>query len=146
MKIANTLKTLSLAGIAALGLHAGAGQAGFDGCRGYQNPYLPAPQVQHHSGFKQQLEEFDLRMDRKLQRILNGMERGKLTMNEAIKLLQEHQVINALQRQYLLDGRLGPRELFDLDRRLDQASRNIMFEKRDDERLGYYGRHEDWRR
>jgi hydroxyacyl-ACP dehydratase HTD2-like protein with hotdog domain len=133
-------------GIASLGLYAGAGQAGFDGYRGYQNPYLPAPQVQHQHGFKQQLEDFDRRMDGQLQRILKGMEQGKLTMNEAITLLQEHQEINALQRQYLEDGRLGHRELFDLDHRLDQASRNIMFEKRDDERLGFYGRHEGWRR
>jgi hypothetical protein len=144
MNIANTVKTLCAVGVTSLGLYAGASQADFDGYRG--NPYLSAPHAHFDAGFKQQMEEFDIRMDRQLQRILGGMEAGKLTMKEAIRLLQEHQAISALERQYLRDGRLGPRELFDLDRRLDQASQHIFWEKQDYERTGFNGRYGGWYR
>ncbi len=140
MNIAKTVKTLCIVGVTSLGLQAGASQAGFDGYRGYQNPYMPAPQPHHNVSFKQQLDEFDLRMDRQLQRILNGMEQGKITLREATALLREHQEINALERQYMRDGRLGPRELADLDRRLDVASRHIQWEKQDRERTGFNDR------
>lgn len=146
MKFAHTLKTLTIVAVSSLGLHAGASQADFGGYHAAYNPYLPAPQYQHQVEFREKLAEFDLRMDKQLQRILNGMEGGKLTMKEAVRLLQEHQVINALERQYIADGRLGPNELLDLDRRLDQASRHIMFEKWDDDQAGYYSRHDGWRR
>ncbi len=96
--------------------------------------------------FKQRVADFDRRLDNQLQRILDGMERGQLNMREAIALLREHQAINALERQYLADGRLGPRELGDLDHRLDEAGRHILVERRDDDRVGYGGRSEGWRR
>jgi hypothetical protein len=148
MKFANTMKTLCIVGLTTLGLSAGTGHADFDGFgqRGYQNPYMPTPEVRHPQGFRQQIGQFELRMDQHLQRILYGMESGRLTMREAVGLLREHQAINALERQYLADGRLGPRELFDLDRRLDQASRNIAMEMRDSERLGYNRHHDEWPR
>jgi hypothetical protein len=75
------------------------------------------------------------------------MEKGQLTMREAVDLLREHQEINALERRYSADGRLGPRELADLDRRLDVASQNIRFEKRDRDqvRLGLDDRRYDQR-
>ncbi|MCP5279348.1 MAG: hypothetical protein H6935_13465 [Thiobacillus sp.] len=144
MNIAKTVKTLCVVGVTSLGLYAGASQADYDGYRG--NPYQPAPQAHYNAGFKGQLDQFDARMDNQLQRILHGMESGKLTMKEAIRLLQEHQAISALERQFLRDGRLGPRELFDLDRRLDHASSNIFWEKHDYDRAGFNARHDGWRR
>jgi hypothetical protein len=141
MKFANTVKTLCLVGVTSLGLYAGASHADFGNNQGYQNPYMPASQAHYNAGFKQQLVQFDQRMDNQLQRILKGMEQGKLTMREAVDLLQEHVVISTLERQYLADGRLGPRELFDLDRRLDQASQHILFENRDREQVGSNDRH-----
>lgn len=144
MNIIKTVKTLCVVGVTSLGLYAGASQADYGAYRG--NSYMPAPQAHYEAGFKQRVDQFDARMDNQLQRVLQGMESGKLTMKEAIRLLQEHQAINALERQYLRDGRLGPRELFDLDQRLDQASRNIFWEKHDYDRAGAYGRHDGWRR
>lgn len=144
MNIANTVKTLCIVGVTSLGLHAGASQADFEGYRG--NPYLPPPPVHHDMGLKQQIERLDARLDRQLQRILDGMESGRLNMREAIQLLREHQDINALERQYLRDGRLGSRELADLDRRLDQAAYNIHMEKHDYDRAGFNGHNEGWRR
>jgi hypothetical protein len=145
MKTANTVKTLCLVGVTSLGLYAGASHADFDGHRG-PNPTMHVPQMQHNMGFRQQMAQFDQRLDNQLQRILNGMETGRLTKKETIQLLREHQAINALERQYLADGRLGPNELSDLDRRLDQASRNILFENRDAERTGFYERQDGLRR
>lgn len=144
MNISKTVKTLCVVGVTSLGLYASASQADFGGYRG--NPYMPAPQAHYDGSFKQQVDQFDVRMDNQLQRILNGMEAGKLTMKEAIRLLQEHQAISALERQYMRDGRLGPRELFDLDRRLDQASQHIRWEKQDFERTGFNNRNDGWHR
>lgn len=138
MNIAKTVKILCVLGVSSLGLAAGASQADWQGYRGgYNNPYMPAPQVERHVEFRQQLDQFDARMDRQLQRILHGMEQGKLTLREATDLLREHQEINALERLYMRDGRLGPRELADLDRRLDMAGQHIRWEKRDLERTGF---------
>jgi hypothetical protein len=144
MNIAKTVKTLCIVGVASLGLQAGASLADYEGYRGY-NPYMPSHQSYQDATFRAQVEQFDARMDRQLQRILNGMESGKVTMKEAIRLLQEHQAINALERQYSRDGRLGPRELMDLDRRLDQANSNIFWEKHDYDRAGFNGRPGGWR-
>jgi len=146
MEITNTVKTLCIVGVTALGLYAGTSKAGYEGYPTHQNPYLPAPHAHFDAGFKQRLEQFDIRMDRQQQRIQGGMEQGKLTMKEVIRLLQEHQAINALERLYLRDGRLGPWELVDLDRRLEQANMNIFWEKQDYERTGFNGRHDGWQR
>lgn len=140
MNIAKTVKTLCIVGVTSLGLQAGASHADFEGYRGYQNPYMPWHQPQFNAEFRQQADDFDLRMDRQLQRILNGMEQGKLTLREATALLREYQEINALERQYMRDGRMGPWELANLDRRLEIASRHIQWEKQDRDRTGYNDR------
>jgi hypothetical protein len=147
MKLVQNAKTLCLVSVAALGLSAGVSQADWGYAGAQHNPWLAG---QHNIGpmvFKQQVVDFDQRLDKQLQRILTGMEKGQLTMREAVDLLREHQEINALERRYSADGRLGPRELADLDRRLDVASQNIRFEKRDRDqvRLGLDDRRYDQR-
>lgn len=146
MKFANIVKTLGVVSVTSLGLQAGASQADSYFYANYDNPWLSVPeykQMQHRGGFRQQAQVFDQRMDRQLQRILKGMDSGQLTMREAVALLNEHVAINNLERQYLADGRFGPRELRDLETRLDRAGKHIFFEKHDDdqrgsaERLGY---------
>lgn len=139
---AKTLKTLTILGATALTLSAGASHADF-GRPGYppaaHNPWLAGPayqQARYYADLKVQLDRFDERQERQLQRILTGMEQGKLTMTEAIGLLREHTAISALERQYMADGRLGSRELRELEERLDQASAHIRFEKHDFEQRG----------
>lgn len=90
----------------------------------------------HDGQMRARMEQVNQRQERQFQRILGGMERGQLNMREAIALLREHQEINALERRYLADGRLGPMEMQDLERRLDEASNHIRFERHDDERRG----------
>lgn len=142
MKMATTLKSLMFAGIAGLTLASGASHADF-GRPGPEaapyNPYLAGTyyqQMQYQAAMKDQLARFDQRLDQQLERILKGMEKGQLTLGEATGLLREHTTINSLERKYLADGRLGPREMRELEERLDQASRNIRFEKHDFDQHG----------
>ena len=147
MKFTTTLKTLAVAGLTSLTLAATTSQAdpGNPYYGGYQNanPWLspPAnPQMQYLAAMKGRLAQFNLRQDAQMQRILGGMESGQLTMREAVSLLREHVAISALQRNYLADGRLGPNELVDLEKRLEVANQHIVFEQSDRERSGQTGR------
>lgn len=137
MTFRTQVKTLALVGITVLSLTAGVSQA--DAGRPFGNPWLqpPAPvKASHHPVSKVDLERYEARQDKQLERILMGMERGHLNRAEATSLLREHLAIATLERQYLADGRLGPRELDELERRLDQAGRRIREEVRDDEGVG----------
>lgn len=142
MKMATPLKSLMLAGIAGLTLAAGASHADFGRPGPEAGPYNPwlagthYQQMQYQAAMKEQLARFDQRLDNQLERILRGMERGQLTLAEATGLLREHTAINALERRYLADGRLGPRELRELEERLDKAGEHIRFEKHDFEQQG----------
>jgi hypothetical protein len=141
MKVATTLKTLTLLGLTALTLGAASSQAdpGYYGGNQNFNPWLNGPtyqQARYLAGMKERQAQLEQRMDNQLQRILGGMEQGKLTLREATGLLREHLEIGALERSYLADGRLGPREMASLEQRLDEANRHIMFEKHDREQAG----------
>jgi hypothetical protein len=92
-----------------------------------------------HHGMQVRLERINQRQDRQMQRILDGMENGRLTLREAVLLLREHQDIAYMERQYLADGRLDPFEFQTLDMRLDTASQNIRWEKQDGEQRGQWG-------
>lgn len=142
MKTATTLKTLMLTAIAGLTFASGASHADFGRPGPEAAPYNPwlAPtyyqQAQQQAALKEQLARFEQRQDQQLERILTGMEKGRLTMYEATALLREHTAINALERKYLADGRLGPRELRELEDRLAQAGEHIRYEANDGERQG----------
>lgn len=140
MKAATPMKTLVMFGATALTLAAGAAQADFgrpDFPPG--NPWLNGPsyqQAKYYNAMKTQLDRFDARQEQQLQRILSGMEQGKLTLRESAELLREHLAISALERQYMADGTLGPREMRELEERLDRASKHIFFEVKDGDRPG----------
>lgn len=147
MKVATTLKTLTLLGLTALTLGAASSQAdsgyGYYGSNQNFNPWLNGPayqQARFVASMKERQAQLDQRMDNQLQRILGGMEGGKLTLREATGLLREHLEISTLERRYMADGRLGPHELASLEQRLDEANRHIMFEKHDREQVGQMGR------
>lgn len=138
MKSATPMKTLMMLGTTALTLAAATAQADF-GRPDYPhgNPWANGPayqQARYYNTMKEQLDRFDARQERQLQRILTGMEHGKLTLRESAELLREHLVISALERQYMSDGRLGPREMRELEERLDRASKHIFFEVKDGDR------------
>lgn len=144
MKITPRLKSLTLLGLATLSLAAGTSQAdsGYFYFGGNQNPNpwmanQAMQQARYAAALKQHQEQLDQRQDAQMQRILNGMENGKLTLREATSLIREHLAIASLERKYLADGRLGPNELAQLEQRLDEADRNIRFEIRDREQNGH---------
>jgi hypothetical protein len=160
MKIATTLKTLTLLGLTSLTLasaasHADNGYGGYDrapawnpwgGASQNANPWMNVPamhQPRFAAEMKQRLAQLDQRQDNQMQRILHGMEKGKITLNEAVGLLREHVAIANLERSYMADGRLGPRELVSLEQRLDEAAKQIKFEQKDREKVSYNERRGD---
>jgi len=157
MKIATTLKTLTLLGLTSLTLAAGVSQAdnGFvyyerapmpspwAGNAQHANPWMANPAYQQAriaAELKERQMQLDQRQDRQMERILNGMENGKLTLREAADLLREHVAIANMERKFISDGRLGPRELVILEKRLDEASKRIMIEKKDREKVAQIDR------
>lgn len=160
MKIATSLKTLTLLGLTSLTLASAASHADngygpsdrapafnpWGGASQNANPWMN-PQVKQQSLFaaemKQRLAQFDQRQDAQMQRILTGMEKGKITLQEAVGLLREHVAIANLERSYMADGRLGPRELVSLEKRLEDAAKQIKSEMKDRERVGQNERRGD---
>ena len=143
MKIAQNLKSLTLLGLTALTLAAPASQAesGYIifGNPPQANPWLNGPayqQARFQAMLKERLARLDQRQDGQMRFILDGMEEGRLTSREAVRLLREHVAIANLERKYLADGRMGPNELDDLERRVVEAGRRIEQELRDRERRG----------
>ncbi len=107
MKIATTLKTMTLLGLTSLTLASGLSQAdnGFvsferapmsnpwAGNAQYANPWMANPAYQQAriaAEMRERQIQLDQRQDKQMERILNGMENGKLTLREAVDLLREH--------------------------------------------------------
>ncbi len=78
--------------------------------------------------FKQQI---NARQHRQMDRIQAGKQSGSLTRHGFRELTHEQRHIRAMERQFLADGFMGPREFRQMDRALDRANRNIRAEKRD---------------
>jgi len=152
MKIATTLKTFTLLGLTSLSLASSVSQAdnGFvyyerasmptpwAGNAQHANPWMANPAYQQAriaAEMKERQMQLDQRQDKQMERILSGMENGKLTLRESVNLLREHVDIANLERKFISDGRLGLRELAILEKRLDEASMLIMFEKKDREKV-----------
>jgi hypothetical protein len=156
--VKNTLKTLTLLGLASLTLAATNSQA--DNGYGYYGP-VPAPnawngaapvanpwlansayqQARLVATMKHRQALMDERQDAQMQRILQGMDNGRLTSREAAGLLREQLAIANLERNYLSDGRLGPNELVSLEQRLAEAEKRITFDQNNREQEGPNGRH-----
>ena len=137
MKLASQLKTLILAGVTGLTLQAMPSAAKAQLHLGVSAPAHVSPLSPPEHSMRGHLRNFDARLDHQLQRILRGIEAGQLNRHEAVLLLREHTAINRLERQYLADGRLGPREMRELDERLDRASARIHEQRHDDEYRGW---------
>ncbi len=145
MKTANIAKILATAALASLGLAAGASHADSYGFYAKVNaPEFNRPDF--GPAFcppKTNASSIDQRQNVQMERIFEGVRSGQLTRYEARELIQEQKRIDQLQRRYLADGRLDRGEWADLERRLDEASRDIRAEKHDDDRYGY--RRQAWR-
>jgi hypothetical protein len=157
MKTSRIRKILGLAALTALTLGAGAGQADTRGFQfstgfphagpvphGHPRPFQPAAYCPPRWG----VATVDERQARQMDRIHEGLRSGQLTRHEARDLLRDQRQIERVERHYLADGRLSRDEWLDLDRRLDEASREIRAEKHDFDRNGHgygHGGHRGWR-
>jgi len=80
----------------------------------------------------QSIHEREANLDR---RIDQGISSGELTRHEAHRLRSELASIDRLEAHYRRSGGgLDPRERADLDRRFDQLSQQVRFQKHDDQR------------
>lgn len=119
----------TLAAAAALAM---ATSAMADGPRGYGYVVAnPGYTTQHPFAG---LHEINLRQSRQRERIEMGFQRGAITRWEYRRLMAEQHDIEALERAFVADGFLSPREHWELTRRLDMASANIRFEATDHQR------------
>lgn len=80
------------------------------------------------------LRDINLRQDEQRARIERGINRGAINRWEYRRLMAEQQDIQAMERAFVADGFLAPRERAELNRRLDIASSHILFEARDHQR------------
>jgi uncharacterized membrane protein YebE (DUF533 family) len=75
------------------------------------------------------------RQARQIARIHQGVQSGELTPGEAKVLRQEQRDIKRLREHARSDGHIGPRERAALDRKQDQASRDIYRLKHNEREL-----------
>jgi len=141
MKTVNITRNLSLIALSCLTLAAASAQA--NGWGGHNNPYLPvvvptAPQHDYDARFGRDFSprhdgyaSIDLRQQKQMERIRDGIASGQISHHEARDLVREQREIERAQRRYLADGRLSRDEWISLDRMLDQSSDNIREEKHD---------------
>ena len=80
------------------------------------------------------LREINARQEEQHARIEHGFHRGAITRFEFRRLMAEQHDIQGMERTFVADGFLHPRERMELHRRLDIASQHIVFEARDHQR------------
>lgn len=92
--------------------------------------------------------DIEARQQRLEQRIEQGWRSGELTRPEYRQLRRELRWLERDEQAFLVDGRLSPRERDHLHARLDELSRVVFAQRRDDERrYGHYNeRHDPARR
>ncbi len=78
--------------------------------------------------------QVDQRQEVLMDRIIDGVEAGRLTARETAGLLRDQREIGKLERVYLADGFLSRFEWNALDAKLDAAERRIAREKHDYDR------------
>lgn len=90
--------------------------------------------VQYHERSEARIDEINAREARIRDRIQRGIERGRITDWEARRLYRELGDIEARERAYRADGRMGWRESQELERDLDRLTYDVRREMRDEQR------------
>ena len=80
------------------------------------------------------LNEIRARQSELIARIERGFHRGSITRWEYRRLMSEQHDISAMERAFVADGLLTPRECAELHRRLDIAAQHIFVESHDAQR------------
>jgi len=104
----------------------------------FRHGTMPSGYGWQHGGFRahplEGLREINMRQERQRARIEHGFHAGAITRWEFRRLMAEQHDIEAMERAFVADGFLTPRERMELTRRLDIASANIRFEATDFQR------------
>jgi hypothetical protein len=90
--------------------------------------------VQYYERSQARVEDINAREARIRDRIQRGIDRGRITDWEARRLYRELGDIEARERAYRADGRLGWRESQELERDLDRLTYDVRREMRDEQR------------
>jgi len=90
-------------------------------------------------GYQQDFRRGGSEAARIARRIDIGERNGSLTRREAALLRRDLQQVQRLEWRLSRDGRIGPREARQLDRRYAELSARVRFERRDDDRRYGYG-------
>lgn len=125
-----TLKTLAAVSVLAV---AGLGTAHANGPQGYGHVTVQ-PGYGAHRHPLEGLREINVRQAEQRARIEHGFHRGAITRFEFRRLMAEQHDIEAMERAFVSDGFLSPRERAELHRRLDFAAQHIWQEAHDGER------------
>ncbi|MEQ1776015.1 MAG: hypothetical protein ABL891_19740 [Burkholderiales bacterium] len=129
-----TLKTLAAASVLAVATF---GTAQANGPQGYGYVTVQPGHAYGH-GVRQHplagLREINARQEEQRARIEHGFHRGAITRFEFRRLMAEQHDIQGMERAFVSDGFLSPRERGELHRRLDFASQHIIHEARDHQR------------
>ncbi len=131
-----TLKTLAAASVLAV---ATLGTAQADGSRGHGYGHVTGHPGNgwaygHNRHPLEGLREINARQEEQRARIEHGFHRGAITRREFRRLMAEQHEIQAMERAFVVDGFLSPRERMELHRRLDIAGSHIWHESRNNER------------
>lgn len=136
MNVRNTLKTVATTTLIALALGGAAAQADTT----VEIQKRPAPGWNdgsafpgHHNDYRddKRQDRVDQRQDDLLERVLSGIESGRLDRRESVFALRDLRDIAKLERTYLVDNYLSRFEYETLDDRLDAAERRLFRDKHD---------------
>lgn len=136
MNVRNTLKTVATTTLIALALGGAAAQADTTveiqkrPASGWNDgSAFPG----HHNDYRddKRQDRVDQRQDDLLERVLSGIESGRLDRRESVFALRDLRDIAKLERTYLVDNYLSRFEYETLDDRLDAAERRLFRDKHD---------------
>jgi hypothetical protein len=103
----------------------------------YERPHVAGDAfvpVQYYERSQERFGNVNAREARIRARIDRGMERGRITNREARRLYRELGDIEAKERAFRANGRLGWRESQELDRDLDRLANDVRYQIRDEQR------------
>lgn len=127
-----TLKTLAAASVLAVATLGTAHANGYGHVTVHPGNGWAHGHYRHHP--LEGLREINARQAEQRARIEHGFHRGAITRWEFRRLMAEQHDIETMERAFVSDGFLHPRERMELNRRLDIASSHIFHEAHDRER------------
>ena len=104
--------------------------------RDYDQPHPHRMNYQQSQRFRQQI---DARQERLLDRIQEAKHSGDLTRYEFRELMRDQRNLSDLERGFVADGLMDPREFHRLSDGLKQANRTLREKEHDHEASNSYG-------